>query len=399
MGNEKIALSYMTCMDTCIGLCRKVLKDLKNYDHEVLVDAYFRDINNGGRDFNSILELAELIKSFRREQLQEQKYQNNYMLDKLASFLNEYPIQQFNDKREDFPVDETPFYLVAFKRKIETGEDILQEYIYIKNILKNLGTELNDLSYFVQNPYEPNYNYIDKIKEKLEYIVNYKGVWDINSILNHFEFTMKEILAYISELDKYMETIQKEMQENRKENMKQIIEKYYETKRVLSKEDLDKFFKIDFVNNMSPKIDKDIIDSRDINYPLLVCLYKNDELISLHKVIKNIESSLVNYKKSKDFNMYSYIHVNEKNIEDILTEAFVRFNPSQMYSHAITNKNSLYRTLNQIKQRYKDDNRVNLRVIKNVIELYKIPKYNLNNDSVVVDRDLFDECMNKYLHG
>ena len=58
------SLVFMTCMDSCNGMCRRVLSDIEksNLDKNDLVEAYFNDKNSGGRDYGYIIKLGELLK-------------------------------------------------------------------------------------------------------------------------------------------------------------------------------------------------------------------------------------------------------------------------------------------------------------------------------------------------
>ena len=57
------ALSSITCLPTCEGIAKRVLKDLGEYDLQELKIAYFKDENNGGNNYKSIIELGELLKT------------------------------------------------------------------------------------------------------------------------------------------------------------------------------------------------------------------------------------------------------------------------------------------------------------------------------------------------
>lgn len=62
--NEINSISSSTCIDSCNGICRRVLKDIENNfnDSEMLLDAYIIDLNQGGRDYSSIIQLGLLLK-------------------------------------------------------------------------------------------------------------------------------------------------------------------------------------------------------------------------------------------------------------------------------------------------------------------------------------------------
>lgn len=319
-----------------------------------------------------------------------------FTIDQLTKFLKKYPIQSVDDNLY-IEQDETDIYLVAFKYYVEHGKDIMDDYYKIKNAL-NYFYNIDEYKIHFANGCLPQ-NFLQDIKENFEFILNYNGALNINWILNKFNcgrIALEKCLYEIeNDFPEYNETSNLE----KKETQEKYISNYYEVQRTLTKEDLDTFFAKTLKEEMSSTIDKNLIDVTNVKYPILIFFYKNDKIISINKITKNLESSLVNHKKSKDFDSYSYIFIDENIIDDIFAEALLRYNPSNMIANAITFKNSVYRTLGQIKQRYKDNTRVDLRIIKKVISLYKIPIYNLKNGQEIIDKDLFDEALNKYLNG
>ena len=58
------SLALNTCIDSCNGMCKKILKDSKKlFPHESdLLIAYRADKENGGRDYQSIIELGIMLK-------------------------------------------------------------------------------------------------------------------------------------------------------------------------------------------------------------------------------------------------------------------------------------------------------------------------------------------------
>lgn len=55
---------FMTCIDSCNGMCRRVLSDIEKsgLDKDGLLKAYLNDKNSGGRDYSNIIKLGELLK-------------------------------------------------------------------------------------------------------------------------------------------------------------------------------------------------------------------------------------------------------------------------------------------------------------------------------------------------
>lgn len=56
------SLSLNTYIDSCNGMCKRVLKDIKglNYSAEKLISAYAND-KSQGRDYSAIIELGKII--------------------------------------------------------------------------------------------------------------------------------------------------------------------------------------------------------------------------------------------------------------------------------------------------------------------------------------------------
>lgn len=60
-------LNSMTCMDSCVGMCRRILKDIhnSNMSKEELTEAYWRDKNQGGVEFETIIELGKFLEELK----------------------------------------------------------------------------------------------------------------------------------------------------------------------------------------------------------------------------------------------------------------------------------------------------------------------------------------------
>lgn len=317
------------------------------------------------------------------------KGDNHFSLEQLKDFLEKYPVSLFKDGKTA-SINESNIYLNAFKQYIEDGTDILSEYneiqnsLYCLNEIKSIG-----IDYFRHGGDLCLYNIIKQI----EYLTNYRGYWEVsNKCIEEAERLLKEISTEFTVGNKKKE-------EEKRNAQKDYIDRYYMAERILSKSDLEAVVNCDIHKNISGKFDKDFMDVRDINYPIILFLYNQNKVVSIHKVEKKMDVSLINHKKTKDFDKYSYVHINENIITDVLVELYVRYNPIYMGQNCIDLNNSIYRTLNQIKRRHKDNIRVDLRAIRKVIDLYEIPVYNLRNGHTVVDKDLFEEAINLYLNG
>ncbi|MBZ9688853.1 hypothetical protein G9F72_021255 [Clostridium estertheticum] len=279
------------------------------------------------------------------------KKEVNFTMEQLADFLKRYPVHGLKDSNYVMQ-DETDVYLVAFKYYVEHGEDIMADYYRIKDTAFT-AYNMDVYREYYSHGYQ-SFDILRNIISDLKFVINYDVTWNADLILNTVGFSRENLKKCLYEIENDFPKHAEENKLNKKKEHENYIEKYYETERTLTKEDLDIFFNKTIMEEMSSNIDKNIVDVTNIKYPLLVFFYKDNKIISINKVVKGLEASLVNHKKSKDFDSYTYIYINEGIIDDILSEAFIRINPSNMISNAITIKNSIYRTLKQIKQRYKD---------------------------------------------
>lgn len=319
----------------------------------------------------------------------------NFTIDQLAEFLKKYPIQGLKSYRDIFE-DETEVYLFAFKYYVEHGEDILGDYYRIKDTVINLSDEIE---IYRDRYLHEGYSDTNIIVKKLKFVINYEGPWNAEKILEEIGWSKERLDEVLNEVQNDFPKYKDKMKIKKKKQQEDYIKKYYEAKRTLTEEDINLFLNCTLKKEISSKINKDIIDVTAIEYPILVFMYKNDKIISIRKVTKNLEISMINYKKTMDFDTYAYIYINENIINDIFAEALIRYNPINMAANAINISNSIYRTLEQIKKRYKDNASVNLRIIKNVINIYHIPIYYLNNGQGIIDKDIFDKELSKYLFG
>ena len=315
----------------------------------------------------------------------------------LESFFEKYPMKTYLcDKFFDTSEHRINDHLIAFRHLQLTDEDIMPEYIKLMSILSN---NLNIREHYYQKGYYVNLpeQIIERNIEELKYIVNYRGFWNIEKLLDYFDFNKEIIFKDLKQLTSMIPIkLEKEKQLKERE-IENFIQRYYEKKRTLTNEKLNHIFKNKIEKKMTEKIlNKDYLDLTGIKYPILLLLFKSNKLTYLSIVDKSLDQRMSNYKKNKEFDGYSYIHFEEEVIQDIYAEAIIRYNPKDVTFSAIDMSNSIYRSLNQIKQRYKGVKDIDLWVIKKIIKLYEIPTYRLNGGQVVLDKDLFDKAIRKY---
>lgn len=61
------SLSTRTCLDTCEGVCKRVLKDIKDLSDDKMLEEYINDKLSGGRDYSSIIQLGLLLNKLEEE--------------------------------------------------------------------------------------------------------------------------------------------------------------------------------------------------------------------------------------------------------------------------------------------------------------------------------------------
>lgn len=114
-----------------------------------------------------------------------------------------------------------------------------------------------------------------------------------------------------------------------KKEKDEYIKKYYNAKRLLKTEEIEKLFKttLSLDKLLDNRIDKDIINLINIKYPIILFLFKNDNIVSILKIDQTFEQKMAYHRKVKEFDSYAYIYTNETFINDIYMEAIVRYNP------------------------------------------------------------------------
>lgn len=192
----------------------------------------------------------------------------------------------------------------------------------------------------------------------------------------------------------------KKMEEDRKVSYRldQInYIKKYDNVKYNSYDTVNEYIKGIYSNLLSIK-DKVAVVPEDVKYPVVLFIYNENEVVSIHKVQKKLEAFISRYIATyHDFTGYSYAYVQENLFEDVFVELIVKLNPPNQYQNSIKLSNSLYRTLKQIKKRYKGIKGINLTTIKNIIKIYQIPIYSLKNGTQFVSMDRFEKCLREYM--
>lgn len=320
---------------------------------------------------------------------------DHFTFDELEAFFDKYPAEKimFGGYRYSVSAQKISDYVKGFKYLAETGIDIMPEYFTLISII---DSHIEHRGYIYNSPSCVSNNLdCGKWVHELNAVLNYNGVWDIDEILGYYGATRDIIKDDLYEIINDFPTANSKYVNKTQDNLKEYIESYYKAERTLTKNDIDLFFKSKVDSNKT-RYSRDFIDIRDIKYPILVILYAGGQVESIHLVRKNFDTFHGNKTKTSNFDSYAYFHINEEDIDDIHAEAIVRYDPINIHHGAISVRNSIYRTLNHIKKRYKNEKDINLSVVKKVIKIYEIPLHTLSNGQRVVDKDLFDNAIEQY---
>ncbi|KAB3534505.1 hypothetical protein F8154_08835 [Alkaliphilus pronyensis] len=307
-----------------------------------------------------------------------------FTFKQLEDFFKKYPIHDHIAGSHRVHYHDIGTYIIAFKHYINTGEDVMPDYFKISNVLYSLRDYLS----YVKD----NYQDIDTdvLKDEIEYLLNYNWYWDIDSFLNKLRITKEFLIRELLEINNGFRKHNKIQEIKEQNELDEYIRRYYNKSKAPRDEIRNCLYSIE----KESLISKDIIDLRNIKYPIILLLYLNNQVVSIHKVTHSLERAMANYKSKKSFEFYRYKYFNEEIINDVFAEGIVNYNPVNISTKAITLSNTIYRTLNHVKKRYK--NEIDLRKIKKVIDKYNLPLYNLKNGSQVVDKDLFDNALRLY---
>ncbi|MGL6100436.1 MAG: hypothetical protein ACRCZ9_00120, partial [Fusobacteriaceae bacterium] len=222
--------------------------------------------------------------------------------------------------------------------------------------------------------------------DDIEYILNYAGVWNK-------EYFCKKYYLTEEDLKKQKENIRRELYpsdselrdkdiknlEKQKIEKEEYIEKYYEKKVQLTSKDIKDYLKKELF------FSKKQVNEENVNYPLVVKLYKGDKIVYIYKVAQKLMQSISLQRQNKDFDDYSIGQVKENIIDELIVDEKINKYPYLLNKSTITMKNTgTYRTINQVKKRYQND--FNLKFIKKIINDYNVPHYSGVNTDLIINR-------------
>lgn len=351
-----------------------------------------------GENYDFIEDINEEIKNDTVRELIDIKsddveFENikNYILNGLEKassspqyFMENYLVNKIKEEVKN--------HFTAYELEKKGYGSALDDLIKINSILTSRYEMIPYLGYSSSSDYST----IKEIKENIKFLSNYQGSWNLDYFYEYHKISYKELVEHYNEIEsKIFPTPEQEFSqsretEKRKEKEKEeFIKRYYEKKVTFTEKDFKKYLKKESF------FSKKQVDERGLSYPIILRLYKNEQLIFISKVKQNLMTRIDNYRKNKDFDDYSVSYVPESIIDDLHAKANIEYLLAST-TMGITNMNScgLYRTLNQVKTRYKGD--FDLRIIRKIIEKYNVPYYRLPSGSEICHRDKFDEALKKY---
>lgn len=325
--------------------------------------------------------------------MEKQMKENFIKLSDLEEFLNLHPIT-LNEltspsHKHIGNINVTSLFIKALTAYLGTKQDIIKELAQINESLSYYSSS----DYFISHKSRMADFMIEEVINSLEFLKSYDGYW-LNSLLKGLDYDAIDSTIY--EL-KSKTSYQFEYNNNSEEHEKFIAD-YYKRERKISDEDLFAAATKCRKTFASFKFKKDSVDVSKIKYPILVAFIKDDKIKSLKKCSQKLDSLLTLTEKTLDYDEYSYIYVPENSIYEVATEFFIR-NKVANINTSIINTNCIYKSIKQVKRRYKYAPKVDWRIVKKVIDLYDIPQYNLDNGYQLIDKDKFDRCLNEYLES
>ena len=225
--------------------------------------------------------------------------------------------------------------------------------------------------------------------EFIDYVLNYTG----NINLNYFyslHSLKKENLIYSKNLilnDFYDPKVEKQKQEKKKRDEEKFIADYYKIQKNISEKEIEEYinFNREMIGINSPKIE-------NISYPVIVFRYKDNELISISKTIKNLYDNIGSAIMRDNIDSFTFMHVPENILNEIYLECLLYFQPKKVTSNSFGIANSLYVTFSKLKKRYKG---VYKKKIEDIIDKYDVPIYKIRDQFYIIHRDKFDEAYEK----
>lgn len=331
--------------------------------------------------------------TFNNKQLQEikekilEKVESNYSTVGLEIIIKKFINETFDEIE------------MENKFSVEEIKEINDMDLKIKKILNNNWIGMGDI-------YTNSYNFGTELLlnafealEDIDYIINYKGILDIEYFFKKYNTSKVEIEKIKNEINSSFFPNEEEIrnrnlkiEEEKKIKKDLFIKEYYRKKEILTEEEINVYLN----KTVEKKFSKNEIKEDFLSYPLMLRLYEKEKVIYIGKVEAHLERIILKFRGSKEFDDYSVVQIPENKIYEIMLEEKIKCNLKKESSSGIVHmkKTAKYRTMNQVKMRYKGD--FNVSMIRKIIEKYDVPYIRLNSGIELINRDIFDQSLVKY---
>ncbi len=302
--------------------------------------------------------------------------------------------EHFNGRHDGFN-DIFNLLLTAFEIEKENKTDSVKELRKIENNINYLNSLMGYGNMDSLKFIEKNHHNYQSIQNTIDFVLDYKGIWNIEYFLEHHRLSKEEIIKLREEVESEFYPSENEIKEKnlkykvKKEKEREVfLEKYYEKKIMYTISDINKYLSENsFISAV--KVNEDLIE-----YPILIKILKNGELLGIKKEFSNIKNKLKVLSKTFDFDDYSIVHIPRNKIDDLQIEAFIKYKVKYLPTTIASSNCGNYKSFQQLKKRFSED--FDIRKKKKIIDLFNVPNYRFNNGLEIVHRDLFDEALKKF---
>lgn len=267
--------------------------------------------------------------------------------------------------------------------------------------LEELKTIINKIGYINNFHLHSAYNMIDTeddyrtLINQIDYLLEYNGIWDINFFLQKNHLNRDNLIAKKQEILQEAYPTQKDLEAKRnieikksKEEKEKQYNDYYRKKVIYSNKDIKKYLSpSSFINKESVNIDL-------IEYPILLKLYKDNQLCSIKKVKGDLRGTLHKYNLSKGYDDFSIVNIPSKIFDDLHVEALIMYRPLYMSTYITPPSSANYRSIEQIRKRFSGE--LGVSFIRKIVDKYNVPSYKFDNGAEIVHRDLLDKSIHQY---
>lgn len=314
---------------------------------------------------------------------------DNDLREKLKNFFKTIEVT-YRSMNGYCSFNDTDLLVNCLIHQMQTGKNVLEEYINLKDKMD----KYIDFDKFINvNIKYDHWHYeygwdrvkVESIRE-IDELLSYDGYWTIPE-------TVKEKLELTKKL---MEDTNENPNDRarREEERKATIDKYYDYVFIEYMAEVEQAKKDIETLQLLPM--KQVPSKIDF-YPLILMVFDDTRnIVNMLKVDRKLEGRLERLNEKYPSYTYGYLPMDERVIEHVFAELCVYYNPKDLSNSTFSYRQSPYKSLNIIKERFKGELGIDLRVIKKVCEMYKIDIHYLNNNNVVVDRNKINQALSDY---